>query len=195
MDWKVIGPYREHVIWVRDMPTGEWVVAVVPAASPPEGVSTPGGPSDDRILPEAFASDAAAITAAMRHINREHERRVHRERSRERQMDPAPMDAGLGRRRFLRFPVSLPVVALSPLGELAGMVRNVGAGGLMAEFPRQLIQDSAVDLLLQTRRGHVSVAARIVWVAPANGTVRHGCAFSEPKEESFAVGLFVGGSS
>ncbi|HXZ43432.1 MAG TPA: PilZ domain-containing protein [archaeon] len=195
MDWKEIGPYREHVIWVRDMPTGKWIVAVVPAASPPEGASTPGGPSDDRILPEAFASDAAAITAAMRHINREHERRVHRERSGGRQMDPAPMDAGLGRRRFLRFPVSLPVIALSPLGELAGRVRNVGAGGLMAEFPRQLIQDSTVDLLLQTGRGHVSVAARIVWVAPANGTVRHGCAFSEPKEESFAVGLFVGGSS
>jgi hypothetical protein len=195
MDWKEIGPYREHVIWVRDMPTGEWVVAVVPAVGPPEGVSTPGGPSDDWILPEAFASDAAAITAAMRHINREHERRVHRERSRGRQIDPVPMDVGLGRRRFLRFPVSLPVMALSPLGELAGMVRNVGAGGLMAEFPGQLTQGSTVDLLLQTRRGHVSVAARIVWVAPANGTVRHGCAFSEPKEESFAVGLFVGGSS
>jgi hypothetical protein len=198
MDWKEIGPYREHVIWVRDLPTGEWVVAVVPAASPPEGISTPGGPPEDWILPEAFTSDAAAITAAMRHINREQERRVHRERSRGRHMDPGPTDAGLGRRRFLRFPVSLPVIALVPAGppgELTGMVRNVGAGGLMAEFPRQLTQGSTVELLLRTRRGHVTVAARIVWVAPANGTVRHGCAFPEPKAESFAVELFVGGSS
>ncbi len=194
MDWKEIGPYREAMIWVRALPNGTWMAAVVPLPSPTAGRPAPGGPPGDWILPEAFASDTAAVAAAMRHINREQERRV---LSRGGPKGAGP-EVSPEHRRFLRFPVALPVIALLPQGmphELHGTVRNVGAGGMMAEFPLPLVPGRTVELRLHTRRGLVTVAARIDWTAPANGTVRHGCAFPEPKEESFAVGLFVGGSA
>ncbi len=198
MDWREIGPYRESTIWVRALPNGAWMAAVAPLPTPADSRPAAGGPPDDQVLPEAFASDTAAVAAAMRHINREQERRVHREMTRGGRKGAGLTDASQEKRRFLRFPVALPVIAVAPHwppNDLQGMVRNVGAGGLMAEFPLQMIQGSTVDLLLQTRRGLVNVAARIVWTAPSNGMVRHGCAFPVPKDESFAVGLFVGGSA
>ena len=75
------------------------------------------------------------------------------------------------------------------------MVRNVSTGGLMAEFALQVVGGSGLDLLLQPGHALVDVEARIVWTASSNGMIRHGCVFPEPKEESFAVGLFVGGGA
>lgn len=79
--------------------------------------------------------------------------------------------------------------------ELQGVVRNVSTGGLMGEFALQVVGGSGLDLLLHPGRALVDVEARIVWTASSNGMIRHGCVFPEPKEESFAVGLFVGGST
>lgn len=43
MTWKEIGPYRDHILWVRELPNEGWLVAMVPAraaaaqhAPPPE---------------------------------------------------------------------------------------------------------------------------------------------------------------
>ena len=198
MDWRDIGPYRGYEIWVRGRPDGTWVAAVVPVPSPPDASPTQVGPLDDRVLPQAFDSDAAAMTAAMRYINREQERRVQHDLAFREWKSPGAIAAGLRRRRCLRFPVALRVIALSSGGqtrEFHGVVRNVGAGGLMAEFPALLGPGSVIDLLLQTRRGLMDLAARIVWSAASNGPVCHGLAFSLPRDESFAVGLFVGGSA
>jgi len=98
------------------------------------------------------------------------------------------------RRRFLRLPVSLPVVARVPqLGVtvLRGMVRTVSAGGLTTEFPISLVPDSVLALMLETREGPVEVEGRVVWARATPRAVRHGIAFFEPKPQTFATDLFV----
>ncbi|MFI5339949.1 MAG: PilZ domain-containing protein [Candidatus Methylomirabilales bacterium] len=99
-----------------------------------------------------------------------------------------------GARRFARFPVSLPVIGRagqSPKNALEGVVRSVGAGGLMAEFPVQILPGSAVGLVLQTRHGPLTVEGRVVWTSAIGGKVRHGFAFLEPKWPGFAMDLFL----
>jgi hypothetical protein len=101
----------------------------------------------------------------------------------------------LGERRFPRFEVALPVVGRAPQfpeRELYGTVRNIGRGGLMAEFPVELVPGSFVDLTLHTQNGLMEEAGRIVWVASTGGAVRHGLAFSEPKGRDYMVDLFLG---
>jgi hypothetical protein len=99
-----------------------------------------------------------------------------------------------GRRQFARFPVSVLLTARAPeLGgqEIRGLLRNVGGGGLMVEFRVAMTPGGAVTLLLHTRRGPVIVEGRVVWTASADGKIRHGIAFHEPKGQGFAVDLFV----
>ncbi len=64
----------------------------------------------------------------------------------------------------------------------------------MAEFPVQMVSGSTLGLTLQTPWGPLEVEGRVVWTAVAQGKVRHGVAFPEPKEQDFAVDLFVAGS-
>jgi hypothetical protein len=195
MDWQQIGPHREYRIWVQALRSGQWVAALAPLAMPPE--STPGvGPiSGEMILPEGFESQAAAVEAAKRYIDREHERRIGG-RGHPGGDTSAPQTSGpTGRRRFARFPVSLPVLARAeqfPGKEIAGVVRNVSAGGLIAEFPVQITPDSSVALRLQTRRGPLEVRGQVVWTAASRGTIRHGFAFPESKGHGFALDLFIG---
>ena len=97
-------------------------------------------------------------------------------------------------RRFTRFPISLRVIGRagqSSAAEIEGVARNVGAGGLMAEFPVQLSPGSAVDLVLQRRHGPLVVEGRVVWTLTSAGLVRHGFAFLEPKWPGFAMDLFL----
>ncbi|HSD52505.1 MAG TPA: hypothetical protein VLG48_13965 [Candidatus Methylomirabilis sp.] len=72
MDWKEIGPYRGHILWVRELPTEGWLVGIVPdrAAAVPQAP-----PPEERVLPEAFGSEVAAVAAAMRFLDREEARR------------------------------------------------------------------------------------------------------------------------
>jgi hypothetical protein len=101
----------------------------------------------------------------------------------------------LGERRFPRFEVALPVVGRVPQfpeRDIHGTVRNIGRGGLMAEFPVELVSGSFVDLTLDTRNGLQEEAGRVVWVACAGATVRHGLAFSEPKGRDYMLDLFLG---
>jgi CheY-like chemotaxis protein len=98
----------------------------------------------------------------------------------------------LEHRRFPRIRVTLPVTGRAPQYpglDLRGTVRDVGRGGLMAEFPVVLVPGSLVRLTLQTRQGLLEELARVVWVKTAEGTVRHGFAFPEPKVRDFAASL------
>jgi hypothetical protein len=99
------------------------------------------------------------------------------------------------RRQFVRLPVSLPVVGRAPQfpGEaLQGTVRNISGGGMMAEFPVELVPGSAAEFQLQTRRGPLAVAGRVIWASISESRVRHGVAFAEPKGQAFAMDLFLG---
>ena len=103
----------------------------------------------------------------------------------------------IGHRRYARFPVSLPVVGRTqqfPGKALPGMVRDVGLGGLMAEFQVLMVSGSALGLELQTRWGPLQVEGTVVWTAFGEGAIRHGVAFPEPKKEDFAIDLFVAGN-
>ena len=98
------------------------------------------------------------------------------------------------RRRFLRLPVSLPVIARGPhLGATAlhGVVRAVSAGGLTVEFPVSVEPNSVLALVLQTRGGPVEVEGRVVWNRAIGGTIHHGIAFFEPKPLEFATDIFL----
>jgi hypothetical protein len=97
-------------------------------------------------------------------------------------------------RRFTRFPISLRIIGRAgqfSQEEIEGVALNVGAGGLMAEFPVQLPPGSAVGLILQRRHGPLAVEGRVVWTLDSAGVVRHGFAFLEPKWPGFAMDLFL----
>jgi hypothetical protein len=97
-------------------------------------------------------------------------------------------------RQFARYPVSLPVIGRAvktPKKEIRGVVRSLGAGGLMAEFPVRMLPGSAVGLILQTRHGPLTLEGRVVWTSATGGTIRHGFAFLEPKWPGFAMDLFL----
>ncbi len=98
------------------------------------------------------------------------------------------------RRRFVRFPVAVPVVGrAAQLGELElrGTVRNISEGGLMAECPVQIRHGSTMSLTLQAGEGPLPVEGRVVWVDPPGERIRHGVAFPDPKGSAFAVQLFL----
>ncbi len=100
----------------------------------------------------------------------------------------------LGKRRYVRLPVSLPVIGRAvqfPGEEIRGMIRNVSAGGMMAELPVEMVPGSSMDLALQTRWGPLEVEGTVVWTSASEGKIFHGVAFPEPKGQDFAVDLFV----
>ncbi len=97
-----------------------------------------------------------------------------------------------GHRRFVRLPVSLPVISrAAQFGdtEVHGMVWNIGRGGLMAKFPVQIVPGSVVDLVLQTRTGSLAVNGQVAWAEPPATQIGHGIAFREPRGHDFAVDL------
>ncbi len=100
----------------------------------------------------------------------------------------------VGHRRFVRLPVSVPVVGRADQfgeTELQGTVRNISDGGLLAEFPVQIVPESRVSLVLHTRRGPLPVEGHVVWADPPGDRTRHGIAFLEPKGYDFALTLFL----
>ncbi len=103
----------------------------------------------------------------------------------------------VGHRHYARLPASVPVVGRADqFGETEpqGTVRNVSGGGLMAEFPVQIVPGTVMALVLQTRHGSLPVTGQIVWTGPPSDAIRHGVAFSEPKGHDFALTLFLEGN-
>ncbi len=98
----------------------------------------------------------------------------------------------LRERRYPRYLLSMPAVghARHIEGPIQGWVRNLGDGGLMAEFPVSLLEGSRLGLVLRTQRGALPVEGRVIWTAPRGTVVRHGVAFSRAKDRNFAMGLF-----
>lgn len=105
------------------------------------------------------------------------------------------MTKRLGRRHFARFPSALPVTARAAQFRrmaLHGTVRNVGAGGVMAEFLAQIVPGSSLRFVIQTRSGTLQKEGNVMWTALLKGQVRHGIAFLHPEDPQFAVALSGG---
>lgn len=113
-----------------------------------------------------------------------------------------------GVRQFERFPVSLSAVgwtAQFPGKVIEGMVRDISAGGFMAELSVQMVPGDTVNLVLDTHRGALELKGRVVWnsvsgppnppggvaAARVGSPVRHGFAFPQPKAPDFAASLLV----
>ena len=99
-----------------------------------------------------------------------------------------------GVRQFERFPVSLPAVgwtAQFPGKVIEGVVRDISAGGFMAELSVQMVPGSTVDLVLDTHRGALELKGRVVWNSVSGQLSRHGFAFPQPKAPDFAASLLA----
>ncbi len=191
--WESHAPFRGGMIWVKELGATAWAAAITPLPQSSKDLASIVVVPNELILPQVFDSRAAAQAAAEKHIDQELNRQVYPE---------APEVGGrmggaekyqVGR-RFPRFPLYLPVLGLGSQldqGELLGIVRNVSAGGMMVEFPVELVPGTGLDLALLTQNGPVEVEARTVWAAAGQGTVRHGLAFPQPKDYDFAVALHV----
>jgi len=95
---------------------------------------------------------------------------------------------GLEIRRFSRVPVALPVIGWVPqlLGaRLQGIARHVGAGGMMLEFPVELMRGTFLRVVLATVQGPLEVEGKVVWTGAHEGVIRHGLAFRGAKESEF----------
>ncbi len=100
----------------------------------------------------------------------------------------AARDELVGHRRFVRVPVTLPVIghgAPDSPPALPGLVRNVSRGGLLAVFRETLAPGKELSLLLQTPRGALELVGQVVWAAPQPEGVHHGIAFREPQPLGF----------
>ena len=100
----------------------------------------------------------------------------------------------LARRRHVRLPVLLPAVGRMmdvQSDEIRGTVRNVSAGGILAEFPVEMPAGKPVHVVLSSRRGPVEVEGKVVWVRGVGLGIHHGIAFPEPKARDFALDLFL----
>ncbi len=112
-----------------------------------------------------------------------------READQPRRSEVSDRNQELGRRRYRRFPVSLPVVGRAARfgdTEVLGTVRNIGGGGLMAEFPLMVSPGSLLDLVLQTRQGPFAVSGQVAWTGRPGPQVAHGIGFSNPCGDEFA---------
>ncbi len=106
------------------------------------------------------------------------------------------LDAVLAsQRRFPRVAVTCPVLARVPQfpgRTLRGVVRNLSRGGLLAEFPVELVVGSEVEFTLETPRGALPETGRVVWESASGDLVHHGIAFLEPKGPGFRPNLLFG---
>ncbi len=87
-------------------------------------------------------------------------------------------------RRFERVPVELPVTGWAPQFQstaLSGMVRYLSEGGMMMEFPVQLMRSTGVRVVLHTFQDLVEMDGTVVWTSAHGSHIRHGVAFPEPK--------------
>ncbi len=105
-----------------------------------------------------------------------------------------PGNEARGRRRFIRLPVSLPVIGWVPDRsglELRGIALRVGAGGLEVEFPQAISPGSTLQVVLKTQRDPIEAGCRVIFAIKTGTTVRHGLAFLEPKDPNFAMELYL----
>ena len=100
--------------------------------------------------------------------------------------------AELKQRRFVRLPVDVAVTGQAlqfPDRSLRGTVRDIGRGGLMAEFPVELVPGSQIQLSLSMPSGPIQDTGQVIWAAKIAQFVRHGVAFPEVKPRDFAAAV------
>ncbi|HSD49762.1 MAG TPA: response regulator [Candidatus Methylomirabilis sp.] len=100
----------------------------------------------------------------------------------------------LGKRRFPRLAVSLPVVGRAwqfGEGDVPGVIRDIGAGGVMVEFAARALPGSLLHLSLETRQGALGLNGTVVWSTAGGQGVLHGLTFREPKDLRFVLDLFL----
>lgn len=114
----------------------------------------------------------------------------------------------MGVRQYARFPVVLPAIgwtAQFPGEVIEGVVKDISAGGFMAELSVQVVPGSTVDLVLDTQQGPLELKGRVVWTSvsgppnppgsiaatPVGSPARHGFAFPTPKGPDFAANLIA----
>jgi CheY-like chemotaxis protein len=98
--------------------------------------------------------------------------------------------AEFGQRRFARFPVAVAVMGQAlqfPDRCLHGTVRDISRGGLMAEFPVEVVPGSQIHLSLSTPSGPIQDTGQVIWATRIAQLVRHGVAFPEVKPRDFAA--------
>lgn len=192
MGWQAIGTYHNAVIWVRARRTGRWVAAVVPV--PKSVVKTPplDSPAGGMLLRAEFPSQRAACEAAMRYLEQGQAGRVQPAATPE--GEEGVEGSALGpERRFERIPVSVPAIGWAPQFpgmELRGVVRYTAVGGLMAEFPVEVVPGSTLRVLFQTRQRSLEVEGKVVWTTVNKNTIRHGLSFPEPQSFEFLDEFF-----
>jgi hypothetical protein len=69
------------------------------------------------------------------------------------------------------------------------MVRSIGVGGILVEFPVEVLPGSTLRMTIQTALGPLELEGRVVWTAATRGVIRHGVAFSGPKRPELAEEL------
>ena len=98
-------------------------------------------------------------------------------------------------RRFDRVKVALPVVGRAPQfleTALQGMARYLSEGGMMLEFPVEVVPGTVLQLLIPTAKEPLEVTGEVVWTTVHGSVVRHGLAFPEVKDPDFVVRLAGG---
>lgn len=93
-------------------------------------------------------------------------------------------------RRYDRVQVALPVVGRAPQfleTALQGMARYVSEGGMMVEFPVEIVRGTVLRVILSTAQGPLEVTGEVVWATVHGGVVQHGLAFPEAKDPDFVV--------
>jgi hypothetical protein len=187
MDWQAIGAYHNAGICVRERQKGCWVAVLVPV--PKSGMKEPPliFPSEESALPVVSGPQTAAVKAAMQCIDQRLEHGVRPEGtpgSTEEIQEAGPASKI---RRFERISVSLPAVGWAP--QFPGMQlrggRHIAAGGLMVEFPVEVVPGSTLRVLLETRQPTREVEGKVVWTAAIANTIRHGVCFPESQGLEF----------
>ena len=98
---------------------------------------------------------------------------------------PARRPGGTAKRsQFGRTPVSLPVTGRAPQfpgTRLRGIVRSLGIGSMLVEFPVEVLPGSVLRVTVQTAFGPLEIEGRVVWTAATGSIIRHGLAFPRAK--------------
>ena len=88
------------------------------------------------------------------------------------------------RSQFARTPVSLPVTGRAPQlpgTRLRGIVRSLGIGSMLVEFPVEVLPGSLLRVTVQTALGPLELEGRVVWTTATGRVIRHGLAFPRAK--------------
>ena len=99
-----------------------------------------------------------------------------------------PGNDARGGRRFIRLPVSLPVIGWLPDRsglELRGIALRVGAGGIEVEFSQAIPPGSTLQVVLKTQRDPIEAGCRVVFARSSREEIlQHRATCGSPSQRS-----------